>query len=70
MRRIVQSPTEGSANEGNHGRLVVTPATRLAARCSQPRRHFKPPQHRPLESGPVCAASSSLSATRSCTCAA
>src|SRR5947199_8411925 len=29
MRRIVQSPTEGSANEGNHGRLVVTPATRL-----------------------------------------
>src|SRR6058998_4164211 len=29
MRRIVQSPTEGSTNEGNHGRLVVTPATRL-----------------------------------------
>src|SRR2546426_4346458 len=29
MRRIVQSPTEGSANEGNHGRLVVTPPTRL-----------------------------------------
>src|SRR5213592_2737128 len=29
MRRIVQSPTEGLANEGNHGRLVVTPATRL-----------------------------------------
>src|SRR5206468_11049532 len=29
MRRIVQSPTEGSTNEGNHGRLVATPATRL-----------------------------------------
>src|SRR5437867_2666521 len=29
MRRIVQSPTEGSTNESNHGRLVVTPATRL-----------------------------------------
>ncbi len=29
MRRIVQSPTEGSTNGSNHGRLVVTPATRL-----------------------------------------
>src|SRR6266853_4309654 len=29
MRRIVQSPTEGSTNESNHGRLVGTPATRL-----------------------------------------
>src|SRR5256886_1676279 len=29
MRRIVQSPTEGSTNGSNHGRLGVTPATRL-----------------------------------------
>src|SRR2546425_8472227 len=29
MRRSVQSPTDGSTNESNHGRLVVTPATRL-----------------------------------------
>src|SRR5437879_2352555 len=29
MRRIVQSPTTGSTNGSNHGRLVVTPATRL-----------------------------------------
>src|SRR3989442_2333878 len=35
MRRIVQSPTEGSANEGNHGRLVVTPATRLGGEVQQ-----------------------------------
>ena len=69
MRRIVQSPTEGSTNESNHGRLVVTPATRLGeVQPAAPA--FKPPQHRPQESGPVCAASSCSSATKSSTCAA
>src|SRR2546426_3610241 len=29
MRRIVQSHTEGSTHESNHGRPVVSPATRL-----------------------------------------
>ena len=70
MRRIVQSPTEGSTNESNHGRLVVTPATRLGGEVQQAAPAFQAAPAPAPESGPVCAASSSLSAKRSSTCAA
>src|SRR5438034_10219987 len=55
MRRIVQSPTEGSANEGNHGRLVVTPATRLGGltrRRARPHRAAPAPAPGPRPRAP------------------